>query len=505
MTVKSRNTEILLLILASVIVGAFLTFLAVISPGIEGGMDSYNHYLIARWSWVYPERLLLDQWGKPVYNIIASPFAQFGIMGVEILNILLLIGSAWFTWLICRKLNIRNAWLGFLITLLSPIILVNTISGLTEPLNAFLLLGTIWLLIDDRYIAGAIATGFLPYARSEGYVIMAVIGLFLLWKSEYRAFFFLLLGSVVMNTIGWIVEGDPKWLYTSNPYIKIQAEKGSSCGHGSLLHYIHALPYTFGRLVSLLFVVGSAVTGYRFVKNRYDDREQKILFLLIGVFALYFAIHALIWYLGLMGSCGYERVMTVIAPLLSIVALIGFNFIFSLIQSGNILWLSSEWRERIRKIVQSKIFKIVVFTAFAGILLYEPYRWYGPRYPLEISKEQQLFRETAQWFNATNYKGRKVYHLYPYFSILTDENPYDVEKHIDLWSFDAQYAPPGSIVIWDSHFGPNESKLPLEQLKENPDFTLIRSFVPKEPFPTLNSDTFEIHVFERTGDRMLKR
>lgn len=483
MEIIDRRFHVPFMLIVSAVVAVFVFWLAMISPGVEGGMDSYNHYLIAKWSWKYPE-LLLDQWGKPLYTIMASPFAQLGMIGLTVFNISLLIATAWVTWACARKLHIPNSWIAFIIAITSPIFLINTVSGLTEPLSAFLLVITIALLIDERFVSGAILAGFLPYARSEGYVIMAVVGFYLLWKKEYRAFLFLLLGSLIMNLIGWVVLDDPIWVYNSNPYIKVQAEAGSSCGRGTWLHYVRMTRFIFGLVPAIMFALGSILILLRFIRNSKDKTYQNILFLIVGVFALYYAIHTLIWKFGLMGSCGYERVMVVIAPLLAIVALIGLNSLLKLIRSAKVKY---------------------VFTGLLVSLLFiTPYKWYGSRFPIDISDEQKLFSEAAEWFNESDYSDRCVYHLYHYFTILTDMDPYDPEQHVDLWSFDHRYAPVGSIVIWDTHFGPNESKLPLKELQDHPDFREIKSFIPTVPFPTLNSDSFEIHVFERVGKSTLE-
>jgi hypothetical protein len=33
---------------------------------------------------------------------------------------------------------------------------------------------------------------------------------------------------------------------------------------------------------------------------------------------------------------------------------------------------------------------------------------------------------------------------------------------------------PGEIILWEAHYGPNEGRLPLERLRENPDFSEIK-------------------------------
>ncbi|MCB9241495.1 MAG: hypothetical protein H6608_10200 [Flavobacteriales bacterium] len=483
-----NRTEVVGLVILSLAVISGLWYLALLSPGVEGGMDSYEHYFIARYSWKYPSKLLLDQWGKPIYNILASPFAQLGMMGVEVLNIGLFVGSAWLTWLTARALRFKYAWLAFLLALASPIFFDNVISGLTEPMCAFILMLAVWLFATERLMLGALVMGFLPYARSEGYVLMAVAGFYLLFiRGNWKAFLMLFAGSLVMNSIGWLVEGDPYWIYTSNPYIKFQREsmmkQENICGHGSWDHYLNALKWVMGKPRMILFFTGIILLFMTYVRNFRDRSHQTLFWIVLGMYALYFAVHSWIWQAGLMGSCGYERVLVVIDPLAAL--LMAFVLELMLRFVGSIL--PGRWKTL-----------VVTLTLVATLgALYIPWKIYGHKYPIDISEEQKLFSEAATWYNESSYQDRKIYFLYPYFNMLTDIDPYDDAHFTKLWSFDIQYAPEGCIVIWDGHFGPNEGNVPLELLEKHHDFRKIKSFYPDKPFKTLNDYDFEIHVFER--------
>ena len=495
MKTSIHKIESIVLAVISIIVFCCFYYVAGLSPGVEGGMDSYNHYLISRFSWVHPKELLLDQWGKPLYNILASPFAQFGMMGVIVFNILLLIATAWMAYFVAKKMHFQFAWLAFVLCLASPIWFDNTITGLTEPLNAFLLMVVVYLFASDKIIPASIVAGFLPFARSEGYVIIAVIGFYLLFVlKHYKAFGLLLVGSVVMNFVGWAVEGNPLWIYDTNPYIKYQIEstikKENICGSGGLLHYVKALPYVMGKTRLLLFVTGLAFVMWRYMRRPSESVNRFAFYVLAGIYALYFVVHSLIWYKGAMGSCGYTRVLVVIEPLAAM--------IMAMMAEVVLQWLTKIITGRKQQIVWLSVLLIT------GYVVYEPIKIYGHKYPIDISDEQKLFVEAAEWYNQQDYDDRMKYFLYPYFNILTDIDPKDTDHFIELWSFDHRYAPVGSIVIWDGHFGPNEGNVPLKMLQEHPDFVEIKSFYPEKPFKTLNDYNFEIHVFERTGSTLLE-
>ncbi|MCB9246103.1 MAG: hypothetical protein H6606_06690 [Flavobacteriales bacterium] len=489
---RNRRIEFIFAILISIAAFAYVFSLALQSPGLEGGMDSYNHYIIARYAWVHPAELLLDQWGKPVYNIIASPFAQFGLMGVVTLNLISWIGCAWLMLFTAFRIGFRFALPAFVFTLGSPIFFDNLISGLTEPLCALILSVCIFLFASKKWSAAAILAGFLPYARSEGFVIMAVFGFYLLFiLRNYKAFALLLAGSVIMNCIGWIVESEPFWIFTSNPYIIVQTKKLNLCGSGPLWHYAASLRYTMGKIPLLLFLIGTGLILFQTFRKHSDRTIQFWFYPVLGSYVLYFAVHSAIWYLGVMGSCGYERVLVVIAPLAALIMAYCVELITRWI--GNILPPSSVTHRKL------------IFALLCLPLLYVPVRIYGHKYPIDISAEQKEFVRVAAWYKQQDLQDRMHYFLYPYLNILLDIDPRDTDHFIQLWSFDFDYAPLGSIVIWDGHFGPNECQLPLQELEEHPDFRRIASFIPEKPFKTLNDHDFEVHVFERVGDQQLKK
>lgn len=473
---------------------SLLTWLAVISPGTEGGMDSYEHYLIARYSWKYPQ-LMLDQWGKPLYTMFASPFAQLGFQGVVFFNIGLLILSAWLVWLTAKTLKFKYPLLAFTGVLFSPIFLDNTLSGLTEPFNAAMLAGILFLFARQSYTWAAFFSGFLPYARSEGYVILAVIGVFLLfYRKDYRATLLLFAGSVVFNFLGWWLDhppgeaGDPFWVITHNPYLSFELSGRNVCGSGPLLHYVKISNYIFGRVLLVLIALACLVIPYRFFQSFRKENDPKsvipfLFFFAFGIFALYFSVHSLIWKLGMMGSCGLQRVMVVIIPSAALMC----------------AWILEQVFQRFKKLslkIRTGLFTLIILAIIA-----EPFIYANGKYPLQISDEQKLFTEFAMWYQTQDFDGKTVYFFYPYLNVLLDIDPYDSKRFIKLWSFDESWAPHGSIVIWDGHFGPNECNLPLSHLQNNPDFRPLKSFKPKVPFKTLNNYDFEIHVFEWLGNK----
>ena len=478
---NQNKIEHYLLVIVCLVLSAFLILLTSQSMGLSGGSDSYGHYLIARNTWNHPS-LFLDQWGKPLYNLIASPFAQFGLNGVICLNILCLIISGLLVYKITYKLNLKFAFLGFLLTVLSPVFLDNTISSLTEPLCALLVILTIFLFVFEKYTLTAVLAGFLPYSRSEGFIVLAIVAITLIIiKKQYKLIPHLFIGSLFLNTLGWIIDGDPFWVMTQNPYINFELSGVNICGNGGLFHYMYAGHYTFGFFVCIiiLFTVcyffGELILAIKSVNHN--------MLLIVMIFLAYFGAHVFIWWKGMMGSCGYVRVMIVIAPIVSLIVVYGMKRLND---------LTTLMTPKYGKAITKTLILLLIINT-----IYTPYRYYGYRYPLAISEEQEQYHKLLDWYNNQDFENRTKIYLYPYFSIIADIDPYNQKEHLDFWASSLEYTKKGDILIWDSHFGPNESGTPLANLESNKSWNKIHKIIPKQTILTMNDRAFEIHVFEK--------
>ena len=258
------------------------------SPGVEGGQDSYEHYLIARYAWKHPE-LFLHNWGKPIFTLFASLPAQFGIKALQVFNVLCVAISGLVVFQAARILKLKAAPIAGLLVILSPIFLIKSISGLTEPWNAVLVAFLILSAVKRKYIWVALLTGLLPYARSEGYMIMAVIFFWLLYHKQWKAIPFLLLGSLVYHIAGWIIFEDPYYIYSSNPYIKAQVENKQFCGSGSLFTYLRKSHIIWGVIGSLFMAIGFIRLTNR---SKINPTNLDIIVLCAINWLLFFGIHS---------------------------------------------------------------------------------------------------------------------------------------------------------------------------------------------------------------------
>lgn len=466
---KVIRIDVLLLALASLASAFVYWWLFSSSDAVHGGMDSYNHYLISRFSWDHP-KLLLDQWGKPMYTMLASPFAQFGLGGIVVFNIVCLLGSTWLVWSSAQKLGFKYPILAGFTMLFSPFFTDHVVSGLTEPFNAVFLSAILYFLAHRRFIPAAILTGFLPFVRSEGFVIGVPLFAYFIVEKRYKDLIWLLLPSLIFNVLGYLIEDAPLWIFTHNPYIKAQVAARGICGSGSLFHYLRYSGVVFGRVALL----GCVLAVVLLVIKKKIKHSSFWWLLGLGIPALLIAVHSYIWWKGMMGSCGYLRVLIIVSPSVVLLGAFGLDAII----------------QRIPRFQPLAVLVLVI------LLMYAPYKYFNHRYPVPKSHEQLAFEQVHQFLKHENLLDRKMYFLYPYLNILNGSDPYNPEEHVDLWSYDPQYHNDTEIVIWDSHFGPNEANLPLENLLYQPGYTLLFYTKTYHKDPKLRHLPMEVYVFE---------
>lgn len=467
-----------------------LLFLYLQSNGmVEGGQDSYNHFLISKYAFKYPA-LLLDQWGKPVYTLLAHPFASLGLPFAVWFNIVCTLCAAVLGSLCVKKLQFSNYWITFWIIIFTPISLGNTISSLTEPLNMLLLSGGFYLWVNDRKVAATLLFSFMPWIRTEGFVIIVPFLVFLIVRKHYKLIPYLISATVLFNFLGWWQTGKPLWFITDNPYFLVETEtERFAPGPGSFLYYFKANKFVFGNLVfygSLLFGI---IISYGYIVKK-ETRLAFVFWVVMGIFVAYFFAHSYIMWKGMMGTHGMLRVMMVIVPCLAIVFNIGYALLISYM------------RPTLR----------YLFIIGMGLLLtihtFSSYKACGyPTVFFNLEKKSvkpianvENLKKAQQFIENQGLNNRVIYHQVPIYNVLFDKDPFAkplTENWVteDIWSIDLKnnWAPKGSILLWDSYHAQREGNLPFDTLQSLKSYQLLYKVVESENEMGVN----DFYIYEK--------
>lgn len=437
---KFSREPIFYILLAYVFIAAF-TILYFDGTGDSG--DSITHYLFAKYAPQHPA-LFFDHWAKPVFVMLASPFAHFGFAGMKIFNALATFFTILFTYRIAEKLNFKNSYAVAIILIFSPVYYVLTFSGLTEPLFALFLVLGIYGCICEKYFPAALLISFLPFVRSEGLIILGIFGLYFLMKRRWKLIPWLAAGHVVYSIAGSFVYGDLLWVFRKIPY----AHLDSVYGHGELLHFTKELFYITGFPALILFCFG-------FIKTIISIRKKfipEIHLLIAGAFLAFFIAHSLFWYFGIFGSMGLTRVFICVIPLMGLMMLEGLNLI-----TGDF------FKPFASTVIRSIILLYIVifpFTKTKGAVVFHR--------DMYLSNEQNAAFETAREIRSKYPVLPKIAFGCPTLALAMNIDPFDPVQHADLNPENIRNLKTGDLVIWDNHFALLDTKLDKATLKNDP-------------------------------------
>jgi hypothetical protein len=471
-----REQTFLTIILISFLV--FFAGMVILGNGAYGGADNIAHFRIARYAFQYP-RLFFDHWGKPVFTLLMAPAAQFGFKATQILNIIIGLATIFLAADLLKRSAIRfnPAYLFFVA--FAPMYFLLMQSCLTEVLLSFSLVLSIWLFLNNKSLLAAVLLSFLPFIRTESVVVIPFFLAAFIWERKFYTIPLLLVGSLFYSVTGYFVYGDFLWIIHQMPY-----SAGTSIyGHGGLFDFVKSYHEIIGRPFALFLILGTLVWSWKILKNfNLRDRNFWFFILVMGSWMTYFAAHAYVWWQGTGSSLGLIRVMAGIIPLAAVPAVIGLN------------WLM----DRIKYTAAGYVLVAVVIIWQVMIPFRQfplPFRWERP---------QQLMAQTADYVKGM--EKNKIFYFDPFLVHFLKIDPFD--QKLSNWGVADKNQPSNSlqindILVWDAHFGPNESGVQLQKLMDDPKLQLEKSILPQENFKVLGGYDYGIYVFRKTENKVV--
>jgi len=512
------------IILALILI--LLMILTFSSDGYFGGADNITHYLISRYSFRHPE-LFMNAWGRPLYTILSAPFAQFGLAGIKIFNVTAGLATAWLIYRISLLLKLQQPWMAPILVCFTPLYFIMLPTALTEIIFSLVITFSLYLFIRKNFIASAIVISFLPFARTEGFIMLPLFFLAFCYtgiherkcrrinRKPFLAIPFLATGVVVFSFLGWFHFKDLFWVFTQFPY-PVTYHHPIYNQPGSLWHFIRERQSILGLPIEALFVAGTlalccdlvgknkAFTGKETDRNtdsnqetgdipvhhENETRENASILILLALipFLIYLAFHSVLYWKAMGGSMGLTRVMAAVLPLASLVAMKGFDALLRPFYPEKRIWV--KW---IRAIISvAVIFWIVVV----------PFKLYPLPYPL--SPEEVSVKAAATWLKNSPYSGRFVFYADQNVPFYFGKDPFEKPSAKCALLADPKYLdtiPAGSVFIWDAHFGANESKIPIDTLLGNKRQYLLHWIKPERSWTTFGGLEYFCCITETRPDR----
>lgn len=467
------------ILLLTVAVG--FTVLLILSEGTYGGADEISHYYFSRYAFRFPS-FYLDQWAKPLFTALSAPFARLGYVGFRFFNVLAGTATAYFTWRTARLLHFRYPVVAIFLLISSPQYVVMMLSGMTEILFSLVLMVSIFLFFRKNYGWAALVISFLPFARTEGVVIIPLFLIALALKHQWKVLPLLLSGTLFYTLLGSFHYHDLLWLVHEMPY---RGDAAPLYGKGELLHFVRASKFIFGLPLTFLVILGLVAWVAGYVRDRKQTRRERFLEFWVAYlpFMVYFAAHTVLWWRGWGNSLGLIRVMAAIVPPAALL--------------GAMAWSQATEVSRI-----GVKYRAPATGVLCLYLLFIPFQIY--RIPVPLDGEQRLVKEASEWLKDSELAGNRIHYYDAFFPYYLEMDPFDRDQ-LHLFVFDTTQPGKGildnEILIWDAHFSPNEGNLPISALLNNPGFRVVKHFQPDPPFRTLGGYEYGIYIFQRLKDQ----
>ncbi|WP_426493125.1 hypothetical protein [Hymenobacter sp. 102] len=454
---------------------------ALCTQGTYDSGDSIHHYLFARYAFQHPGNFL-ESWSKPlVVELMAGP-AQLGLRGVMVLQCVLVAVASGLAYDAARHLRLPWPWLVVVFCYASPDYFLMQFSGLTEPTFSVVLVAAVALALRGRAAWGAAVLSFLPFARSEGFLLLGVYGVYLLLTRNWKAVPWLGLGFVVYGVAGLFVYQDFLWVFTRNAYPVQNPDYLFTKGH--ITHFVLGLADTIGWVQFGLFWLGGGGMVWAWLQPNRRLRPPLFtaeLLLVYGCVVVFLAAHTVFWMFNLFGSLGLVRVLCSLVPLLSLIVLRGV-WVCSLLGASG----------RAQAYIRVGLLVAVIGFLFCGSRV--AFRW---ERDFGRASDQLLLDAAGRWA-ARQHAGSQVVFWHPYVAVAAPLDPFGPRRsppealQAQDWPL-----PAGSLVVWDEWYAVVEGNTPLATLRNNPQLRLRwYAAMPRNRRKVLN-DSVKIAVFEK--------
>lgn len=482
---KSRDTGPIVLAFA---LAATPLLVRVLSPGVPEAGDGVLHYQYARWCWQHPA-LLLDLWAKPVFTLLASPFAQLGAWGVVLFNVLCAAATAIGIGMIVRGRVAR--WLAPLALLTAPVYFHTVLSGMTEVLFGAATIGVVWLLRKERVKQALMLASFMPLMRPEWIAFIPCVVAYAAWHRTWRQLPWLLLGSTAYAVGSFVAFGEPLRFFLRDPYAGVKAY-----GTGASDHFVRHMDEVLG--IPLIVLLLAAIALWPFVRGK--SKPQRRVFtgmalLTIAPALVILFIHSYAWWKGGHGSLGLLRVLGTGIPLVVL-------FVLHTASEA-----ASAWGGLLRARATARwalIGTVSLLLGSCGIasLIHHV------QIPVQQSAEQEMLLRTGKRVQELDTMGRYVVYQDPFIAYAAGLDPFASTPPRMIWSVEKSQVGLGmgigDLLVWDAHFGPNEGKLPLERVMNDPLMRMIEMVVPTGYVDVSGEYPMEVYIFRRLpGQRLV--
>jgi hypothetical protein len=450
--------------LGAVLVFAGLSLVLNISSSGFLEADGITHYLFARFAFEQPH-LLTNVWGRPFVTalhalpanlpgtFLGQPISLIAVRAVSMTAAALAAIAAWRV--AAGQLSASgqielssgatpasekgsvavkgHAALPTVFMLCMPMVILHSISELTELPFGLLLILAVWAYQRCAWWTLALLAGLLPAARPEGFGFAAVALVGLLLHRKWPQAIISLLPLLVWDRLGWALDGQATgqwwqivrfregdfrplpWLMDHWPY-----SSQSLYEAGPIWKLAWMLPAVVGAAVIPFVVAGILVS----LRNSPRSHVGRVDWIIVAIPLIVLVVHSLLHWLGKMGSAGDVRYLVAVAPFWALVAWRGWDYL-----SAKLRWRAD-----------------YVCAALAGVVPLIAMHLHYPVVPYKRDAGALEAEQVVRWYEASDWRRthRRLMSDHPLVWYIRDISPGTTGG-----GREAVYkAPPGSLYLW---------------------------------------------------------
>ncbi|MGV3632032.1 MAG: hypothetical protein ACO1O6_12555 [Bacteroidota bacterium] len=432
----------------------FVTFLGNGIPPDTG--DGIMHFFISQASWHDPQ-LFLNHWGKPLFILLSSSFAQFGFNGMVMFNIAVFAATCLFAFKIFEKLGVSLIFAALFpfVLLLPNDVTITILGGLTEPLFNLCLVIGLYLLVSKKWLAFALVLSLAPFLRSEGQLVLMVAALVLLFNKQFKYIPLLASAFLLYAIAGVFVYGDFWWYFHKSAY----SYGNNIYGKGTWGHYALSYEYYLGNFGLFFSAIAVLTFMYLALRKQWERLYFSETFFAAGIFIGIVLIHSYLWANAKYGSLGLTRIATQGVAVFMIMSL-SFSY---------------QWFR------QAKRIRLINTLFFAGLIFSAWSMWTNPKWPFQPDVLDKQVSLAGKYLKQHENKFGSLFYHYPLLAYEMELNPLVDTDKLKIFGRGTLIQPAnemkrGDVFAWDSHFGPLEGGIEMAQLDQHPDFAKVQAF-----------------------------
>ncbi len=149
-----------------------LTALAATTQISMTELDVYSHYFHSKTAF-HNYGLFFDRWVRPLFLLVTYPFSStLGMFGIKFVNIIASMFAAYITFLTAKHMKLKNAWLAGVLVGISPLLLLGSLSAITEVMFMLIIISVYYLYKVKKHNLAAIVSSIAFLSRDEGIILM---------------------------------------------------------------------------------------------------------------------------------------------------------------------------------------------------------------------------------------------------------------------------------------------------------------------------------------------